>query len=84
MQPIYNKILSVVGNVITVRASGVSYEELAEITTERGKSLAQVIKIEDDDLVYLQVFEVKEFIGEIFFNIWLIADEQIQDGHQNR
>ena len=57
MQPIYNKILSVVGNVITVRASGVSYEELAEITTERGKSLAQVIKIEDDDLVYLQVFE---------------------------
>lgn len=57
MQPIYNKVLSIVGNVITVRASGVTYEELAEITTERGKSLAQVIKIEDNDLVYLQVFE---------------------------
>ncbi len=57
MQPIYNKILSVVGNVITVRAAGVTYEELAEITTERGKSLAQVIKIEDDNLIYLQIFE---------------------------
>jgi len=57
MQPIYNKVLSVVGNVITVRASGVTYEELAQVSTERGKSLAQVIKIEDDDLVYLQVFE---------------------------
>ena len=57
MQAVYNKILSVVGNVITVRADGVQYEELAELTTERGKSLAQVIKIEDDDLIYLQVFE---------------------------
>ncbi len=57
MRPIYNRVLSIVGNVITVRASGVAYEELAEVTTERGKSLAQVIKIEDDDLIYLQVFE---------------------------
>ncbi len=31
------------------------YEELAEITTQRGKSLAQVIKL-DGDLVSLQVF----------------------------
>ncbi len=55
MQKVYNKILSVSGNVITVRASGVSYEELAEIKTRRGKSLAQVIKLEKD-LVSLQVF----------------------------
>jgi len=56
MRPVYDRILSVVGNVITVRATGVRYEELAEVTSARGKSLAQVIKIEDDDLVYLQVF----------------------------
>jgi len=55
MRRVYNKILSVSGNVITVRANDVAYEELAEITSRRGKSLAQVIKLEDD-LVSLQVF----------------------------
>jgi len=55
MRKVYNKILSVVGNVITVKATDVAYEELAEITTQRGKSLAQVIKLEDD-IVSLQVF----------------------------
>ncbi|HBY17702.1 MAG TPA: V-type ATP synthase subunit B, partial [Candidatus Marinimicrobia bacterium] len=55
MKKVYNRILSVVGNVITVRAEGVSYEELAEVTTSRGKTLAQVIKI-DQDIVSLQVF----------------------------
>ena len=55
MQKVYNKILSVTGNVITVRAEGIAYEELAEITTSRGKSLAQVIKL-DRDIVSLQVF----------------------------
>jgi len=55
MKKVYNKILSVSGNVITVKASGVAYEELAEITTSRGKSLAQVIKLEDE-IVSLQVF----------------------------
>lgn len=43
------------GNVITVKAEDVAYEELAEITTSRGKSLAQVIKL-DEDIVSLQVF----------------------------
>ncbi|MCK5802247.1 MAG: V-type ATP synthase subunit B [Lentisphaeria bacterium] len=56
MRPVYDRILSVVGNVISVRAEGIQYEELAEVSSARGKSLAQVIKIEDDDLVYLQVF----------------------------
>ncbi len=55
MQRVYNKILSIVGNVITVKADGIAYEELAEIKTQRGKSLAQVIKL-DGDIVSLQVF----------------------------
>jgi len=55
MKKVYNKILSVSGNVITVKALDVAYEELAEITTSRGKSLAQVIKLEDE-IVSLQVF----------------------------
>ncbi|HDN59571.1 MAG TPA: V-type ATP synthase subunit B [Candidatus Marinimicrobia bacterium] len=55
MKRVYNKILSITGNVISVKATDVAYEELAEITTQRGKSLAQVIKI-DGDIVYLQVF----------------------------
>jgi len=55
MQKVYNKILSVTGNVITVKASNVANEELAEISTQRGKSLAQVIKL-DGDIVSLQVF----------------------------
>ena len=55
MRRVYDKILSVSGNVITVRAVDIAYEELAEITSQRGKSLAQVIKLEDD-LVSLQVF----------------------------
>ncbi len=55
MKRVHSKILSIVGNVITVKAAGVAYEELAEVTSKRGKSLAQVIKLEDD-LVSLQVF----------------------------
>jgi V/A-type H+-transporting ATPase subunit B len=55
MRKVYNKILSIVGNVITVQAEDVAYEELAEITTSRGRSLAQVIKLEGD-IVSLQVF----------------------------
>ncbi len=55
MRKVYNKILSVTGNVITVKATDIAYEELAEITTQRGKSLAQVIKLEND-IVSLQVF----------------------------
>ncbi len=55
MRKVYNKILNIVGNVITVKATDVTYEELAEITTQRSKSLAQVIKL-DGDLVSLQVF----------------------------
>lgn len=38
-----------------MKADGVAYEELAEVKTGRGKSLAQVIKL-DGDIVSLQVF----------------------------
>ncbi|MCF7869583.1 MAG: V-type ATP synthase subunit B [Candidatus Omnitrophica bacterium] len=55
MKKVHSKILSIVGNVITVKAKGAAYEELAEVRSHRGKSLAQVIKI-DKNLVSLQVF----------------------------
>ncbi len=55
MNKVFNRIESITGNVITVRASGVRYNELAEISTRFGKSLAQVNKI-DGDIVSLQVF----------------------------
>ncbi len=55
MNKVFNRIESITGNVITVRATGVRYNELAQITTRFGKSLAQVNKI-DGDIVSLQVF----------------------------
>ncbi len=55
MNKVYRKIESIAGNVISVRAEGVSYGELAEVQTRFGKSLAEVIRLQDD-LVHLQVF----------------------------
>ena len=55
MNKVYSKIESINGSVITVRAKGVKLNELAEITTRFGKSLAEVNKI-DGDLISLQVF----------------------------
>lgn len=55
MRKVYSKIESIAGNVITVKADGILYGELAEITTSFGKSLAEVIKL-DRDTVALQVF----------------------------
>ncbi len=55
MNKVFNHIESITGNVITVRARGVKYNELALINTRFGKSLAEVNKI-DDDIVSLQVF----------------------------
>ncbi|MCR4627269.1 MAG: V-type ATP synthase subunit B [Treponema sp.] len=55
MNKVYSKIESINGSVITVRAQGVKLNELAEITTRFGKSLAEVNKI-DGDIVSLQVF----------------------------
>ncbi len=55
MQKVYRKIESIVGNVITVKASGVKSGDLAEVTTPEGKSYANVIKL-DGEYVSLQVF----------------------------
>ena len=55
MNKVYSKIDSINGSVITVRAKGVKLNELAEIQTRFGKSLAEVNKI-DGDVVSLQVF----------------------------
>lgn len=54
MNKVYSRIESIVGSVITVRATNVAYGELAEIETVYGKSLAEVNKI-DGDIVSLQV-----------------------------
>ncbi len=55
MKKVYSKIESINGSVITVKASGVKYGELAEIETSFGTSLAEVNKL-NGDLVSLQVF----------------------------
>jgi len=55
MRKIYNKIIQIAGNVVTVEARDIGYRDLAEISSARGKSLAQVIRI-DGDNIYLQVF----------------------------
>ncbi|MBM4163191.1 MAG: V-type ATP synthase subunit B [Lentisphaerae bacterium] len=55
MNTVYHQIDQISGSVITLRASGVRYRELAEVTSRTGTSLAQVIKL-DGDTVSLQVF----------------------------
>ena len=55
MRKVYHKILQIAGNVITVEADNVAYNELAEVTSSRGTSLAQVIRLQDSK-VSLQVF----------------------------
>lgn len=55
MHKVYTHIERIAGNVVTVRATDVSYRELAQIETRYGTSLAQVIRIEGGR-VDLQVF----------------------------
>jgi len=55
MKKVYSKIESITGSVITVKAEGVRYGDLAEVDTVFGTSLAEVNRLEDD-LVSLQVF----------------------------
>ncbi|MDP2653629.1 MAG: V-type ATP synthase subunit B [Candidatus Omnitrophota bacterium] len=54
MHKVYNEIIQIAGDVITVEAEGVTYKELAEIRTRAGMSLAQVIRM-DGRRVSLQV-----------------------------
>ena len=55
MRKVYHRIIQIAGNVITVEADNVAYNDLAEVTTSRGTSLAQVIRLADGK-VSLQVF----------------------------
>ncbi|MCM8760599.1 MAG: V-type ATP synthase subunit B [Candidatus Omnitrophica bacterium] len=55
MHKIYTNILQIAGDVIMVEAEDIGYNEIAHIQTQRGSSLAQVIRI-DGKNVSLQVF----------------------------
>jgi len=55
MRKVSTRILNIVGDVISVKADGIANEELAEVITSKGKSLAQVIRL-DGDMVSLQAF----------------------------
>ncbi len=55
MRKYYDTIDRIAGNVVTVRAEDVAYDHLATITSTRGDSLAQVIRLEESQ-VSLQVF----------------------------
>ena len=55
MHKVYHAIDNLAGSVITLRAEGVKYRELAEVSSRTGTSLAQVIKL-DGGTVTLQVF----------------------------
>lgn len=55
MQKVYHRVDNIAGNVISIRAEGVKYRELAEVSSRAGVSLAQVIRLSGND-VALQVF----------------------------
>jgi V/A-type H+-transporting ATPase subunit B len=55
MRKLYHEIGQIAGNVITLRADNVDYREMAVVSTSRGDSLAQVIRLEGEE-VALQVF----------------------------
>lgn len=55
MHKVYTNIIQIAGDVITVEAENVGYNEIAQIETRRGISLAQVIRL-DGKKVSLQVF----------------------------
>ena len=55
MRKVYHRIVQIAGNVITVEAENIGYGHLAEVSSARGVSLAQVIRLVDNK-VFLQVF----------------------------
>jgi V/A-type H+-transporting ATPase subunit B len=55
MHRVYTNISQIAGDVITVEAEGVGNNEIAQVETRRGTSLAQVIRL-DGKRVSLQVF----------------------------
>jgi len=55
MYKVYTNIIQIAGDVITVEADNIGYMDIAEITTRRGTSLAQAIRLEGKK-VSLQIF----------------------------
>jgi len=55
MHKVYHRIEQIAGNVIVVSAEDITYGELAQVASDMGTSLAQVIRLEGGR-VYLQVF----------------------------
>ncbi len=55
MQKVYTNIIQIAGDVITVEAENIGNAEIAQVTTGRGTSLAQVIRL-NGKKVFLQVF----------------------------
>jgi len=55
MHKVYHRLENIAGNVINLRAKDIRYRELAHVTSRNGSSLAQVIRLKDDE-VSLQVF----------------------------
>jgi V/A-type H+-transporting ATPase subunit B len=52
---VYTNIIQIAGDVITVEAKSIGYMDIAQVSTQRGTSLAQVIRL-DGKRVSLQVF----------------------------
>ncbi|MFL2860008.1 MAG: V-type ATP synthase subunit B [Pontiellaceae bacterium] len=59
---VYHRVESITGNVIVVKAENVIAGELAQVESNFGSSLAQVIRLENK-LVYLQVFSGGRGVG---------------------
>lgn len=55
MRKVYSKIESIAGNVISVSAEGINYNDLAVVSSSHGESMANVIRMKGDS-VSLQVF----------------------------
>lgn len=55
MYKVYTNISKIAGDVITVEAEGVGYTDIAEVSIKQGVSLAQVIRLDGEE-VSLQVF----------------------------
>ena len=62
MRKVYHNVEKIAGNVIDIRADGVKYNELAEVTSHTGTSLAQVIRLQGN-LVSLQIFAGAKGVG---------------------
>jgi len=62
LRKVFDEIIRIAGNVATVKAKGVGYEDLAVISTAFGPSLAQVIRLNHDE-VSLQIFAGTEGVS---------------------